>query len=325
MAASTSQTGTGLILDERVMRHDTGPGHPETAERFASIRRFLQAEGLVEQARIVKPREATHEELRLVHSDEYLHQVEEDLQMNHHELSTGDTVISPASGLVARLAAGGILNAVDHVMTGDLRRVFCVVRPPGHHATPNRGMGFCIYNNIALAAAYARQKHGLERVAIFDWDVHHGNGTQDAFYDEPAVFFSSMHQFPWYPGSGAADETGSGPGEGYTLNLPMPANSSGQEILSEIQTKLLPRLEEFAPQLVLVSAGFDSRLGDPLGHLKLTDDDFATLTRWMRDVARKYAQGRVLSVLEGGYDLEGLGKAAQAHFRAMLEPEPAGE
>jgi acetoin utilization deacetylase AcuC-like enzyme len=316
MAASDGETG--LILDERVMEHDTGAGHPETADRFASIRRYLQAEGLVEEARRVPLREATHAELRLVHGDEYLHQVQEDLQMGHHELSTGDTIISPASGVIARLVVGGILNAVDQVMTGDLRRVFCAVRPPGHHATPNRGMGFCIYSNIALAAAYARKKHGLERVAIFDWDVHHGNGTQDAFYDDPAVFFCSMHQFPWYPGSGAADEIGTGPGEGYTLNLPMRAGSGGEEILGEIRKKLLPRLEEFAPQLVLVSAGFDSRMGDPLGHLMLTDDDFAELTRMMLGVAEKHAGGRLISVLEGGYDLDGLGKAATAHFRALL-------
>jgi len=197
------------------------------------------------------------------------------------------------------------------------RNAFCIVRPPGHHASGNRGMGFCLFNNIAIAARYAQRKYGIGRVLIADWDVHHGNGTQDIFYSDGTVFFFSTHQYPWYPGTGAASETGEGPGLGTTLNCPFPAGSGRKEILGAFQEKLRPAAEAFKPGLVLLSAGFDSRIGDPLGNFLLTDTDFADLTALLREIADRHAQGRLVSVMEGGYSLEGLAAGVRAHVAAL--------
>jgi acetoin utilization deacetylase AcuC-like enzyme len=213
-----------------------------------------------------------------------------------------------------------VLNAVDAVASGKAKNAFCVVRPPGHHATPDRGMGFCIFNSAAVAARYAQRKHGIGKVLIADWDVHHGNGTQDIFYSDGSVFFFSTHQHPWYPGTGMADETGEGPGRGATLNCPFPAGSGRKEILGAFREKLLPAADRFKPDLVMISAGFDSRLGDPLGRFTLGDEDFAELTAIMREIAGKHAGGRLISALEGGYNLAGLASAVLAHVQALSRP-----
>jgi acetoin utilization deacetylase AcuC-like enzyme len=234
-----------------------------------------------------------------------------------HSLSTGDTDIGPRSFEVALHAAGTCLNAVDMVMKGSVENAFCIVRPPGHHASANRGMGFCLFNNIAVAARYAQRQYGVERVVIADWDVHHGNGTQDIFYSDPSVFFFSTHQSPWYPGTGAASETGAGAGEGTTLNCPFPAGSGRDQIAGAFREKFKPRMDDFRPDLILLSAGFDSRLGDPLGRFVLTDADFADLTALLLEIAGKYARGRLISVLEGGYDLNGLSRAVYAHAHSL--------
>jgi acetoin utilization deacetylase AcuC-like enzyme len=218
---------------------------------------------------------------------------------------------------VARAAAGGLLNAVDGVIAGDWANAFCAVRPPGHHATPDRGMGFCLFNNVAIAARYAQRKHGLERIAIVDWDVHHGNGTQDIFYEDGSVFFFSTHQSPWYPGTGAKDETGVGAGRGTTLNVPLPGGSGMKEIGAAFRGAFAEKMRDFKPDLILLSAGFDSRLGDPLGQFTLTDEDFATLTGVLLEMADSYAGGRLVSVLEGGYNQNGLAKAVESHVRAL--------
>src|SRR5205823_4535682 len=202
------------------------------------------------------------------------------------------------------------------VIGGELRTAFCIVRPPGHHATPDRGMGFCIFNNIAVAARYAQTRHKAGRVLIADWDVHHGNGTQDIFYADGSVLFFSTHQSPWYPGTGSADETGYAEGEGKTINCPFPAGSGRQEIAGAFEQLLIPAADEFKPDLVLISAGFDSRAGDPLGHFLLTDADFADLTSIMLTIADEHAEGRLVSVLEGGYSLSGLAAATRAHVQA---------
>jgi acetoin utilization deacetylase AcuC-like enzyme len=209
------------------------------------------------------------------------------------------------------------MSAVDLVLRGEAANVFCIVRPPGHHATANRGMGFCLFNNVAIAARYAQKMYGCERVLIADWDVHHGNGTQDIFYQDPSVFFFSTHQSPWYPGTGDADEIGEGRGEGSTMNLPLPAGSGRAEVLGGLRERLLPAMKTFRPDLVLISAGFDSRAGDPLGHFRLSDGDFSDLTLVLREIADDSAGGRVISVLEGGYSLEGLTKAVAAHVEAL--------
>lgn len=234
-----------------------------------------------------------------------------------HELSTGDTIISARSLDAALRATGSVLNAVDAVFNGDAKNAFCIVRPPGHHATPTQGMGFCIFNSIAIAARYAQTKYGISRVLIADWDVHHGNGTQDIFYTDGTVFFFSTHQYPWYPGTGHPEETGEGPGLGTTMNCPFPAGSGRAEILGAFQRKLLPAAEKFQPDLVLISAGFDSRVDDPLGNFLLTDQDFADLTRVMLEIGDQHAAGRVVSVLEGGYSLTGLASAVRVHVEAL--------
>jgi acetoin utilization deacetylase AcuC-like enzyme len=263
------------------------------------------------------PRAATVDELAACHTREYIRLVEAEVAQGARVLSTGDTDICPDSLEVARAAAGGAFQAVDAVMEGRAQNAFCVVRPPGHHASADRGMGFCIFNNVALAARYAQRRHGVERVLIADWDVHHGNGTQDIFYADGSVFFFSTHQHPWYPGTGHAEETGEGAGRGSTLNCPFPAGSGRAEIMGAFQRKLLPAAADFKPDLVLISAGFDSRAGDPLGGFTLSDGDFADLTALLLEIAGSYSGGRVVSVLEGGYSLEGLAAAAVAHVQAL--------
>jgi acetoin utilization deacetylase AcuC-like enzyme len=310
---------TGLLLDLTLTRHETGPGHPERPERLAAIEAEFRENGLIERTRPLSLRPATHAELRRVHGDRYLHRVEEEAALGADQLSTGDTQICEASPEVAKLAAGGILNALEAVARRDIDNAFCAVRPPGHHASPNRGMGFCLYSNVAVAARHAQEALGLERVAIIDWDVHHGNGTQDVFYEDPSVFFISTHQHPWYPGTGLHTETGAGKGEGTTLNFPLRARSRMAEIGGALNDVAWRKLRDFRPNLFIISAGFDSRLGDPLGDFRLEDPDFAELTRQIQVLADEFAEGRLLSVLEGGYSLEGLAKGAAAHLEALLK------
>lgn len=267
----------------------------------------------------IHPRMATDDDLHLVHTKHYLEVVRHDLHRKSRTLSTGDTGLNEHSETSAMVAAGAAVAAVDSVFGTPLKRAFAAVRPPGHHATASRGMGFCIYNNVAIAARYARKTYGVDRVLIADWDVHHGNGTQDIFYSDPAVFFFSTHQWPWYPGTGAADETGEGAGKGTTMNCPFPAGSGRTEILGAFRKKLMPAMDAFKPDLVIVSAGFDSRRGDPLGRFTLTDGDFRELTDLALEIAAKHASGRLVSVLEGGYSMEGLARAVTAHVQTLME------
>ncbi len=308
-------TQTAFLADPICREHLAGREHPERPERFDAVVAALAP--LAERLLSIEQRVIAEDELLLCHTPEYLETVRRDIAAGHPYLSTGDTDIGPNSWEVAARAAGGVLNAVDAVVTGRARNAFCCVRPPGHHANAGRGMGFCIFNNVALAARYAQSRHGLARVAIVDWDVHHGNGTQDIFYEDPSVFFFSTHQWPLYPGTGRADETGAGAGKGTTLNFPFPAGSGRREILGAIEQSLVPALDAFRPELLLISAGFDSRIGDLLGSFTLTDRDFADLTAAVMALAGRHAQGRVVSVLEGGYNLSGLASAAAAHSGAL--------
>jgi acetoin utilization deacetylase AcuC-like enzyme len=307
---------TALLLDSVYKQHITGPGHPERPERYDAVAATLERKGLVKSLARISVRPATEDEIAMCHSRDYIAVVKRDTARGAQDLSTGDTTIGPKSLDVALRAVGGVLNAVDAVMEGRVKNAFCAVRPPGHHATPVRGMGFCIFNNIAIGARYAQKKHGIERVLIADWDVHHGNGTQDVFYSDGSVFFFSTHQSPWYPGTGDAGETGEGKGKGMTMNCPLPAGSH-KEILDAFRAKLMSAADAFKPDLVMISAGFDSRLNDPLGRFRLTDDDFADLTRMMLDMAEKHAGGRLVSVLEGGYSLEGLAASVAAHVTTL--------
>ena len=309
---------TALYADPACKEHVTGPGHPERPERFDAVMQGI--EGLSERFARIASRRASREELALCHTPEYIALAEREISSGYPELSTGDTVVSPGSWEAALLAVGGALNAVDAVMGGIHQNAFCVVRPPGHHATPDRGMGFCVFNNVAIAARHAQRKHGIRKVLVVDWDVHHGNGTQDTFYRDGSVFFFSTHQSPFYPGTGSEGETGEGAGKGTTLNCPFPPGAGRKEILTAFQEKLVPAADAFRPELVLISAGFDSRAGDPLGGFRLTDEDFSDLTRVVLEIAGRHANGRVVSVLEGGYSLAGIAKAAAAHVQALSDP-----
>jgi acetoin utilization deacetylase AcuC-like enzyme len=310
-------TRTALLIDPVFKQHDTGAGHPERPERYDALTRAFERAGLIESLLHVGTRPATEDEIALCHTRPYIQTVKRDIAAGARELSTGDTTVSPKSWDVALDAAGGVMNAIDQVIQKTAANAFCAVRPPGHHARPNQGMGFCIFNNVAIAARYAQRRYGIERVLIADWDVHHGNGTQDTFYSDGSVFFFSTHQSPWYPGTGDAPETGEGKGQGSTLNCPFPAGAGRSEILDVFQQRLLRAADEFKPDLVLISAGFDSRWGDPLGRFTLSDGDFGDLTRVMLEIADKHAGGRLVSVLEGGYDLAGLASAATAHVQAL--------
>ena len=304
-------------MDAICKDHATGEGHPERPERFDAVAKALTGAGHTAAMARIESRVVTDDEVLYCHTAPYLKMVERDVAVGHHTLSTGDTEIGPKSLEVARRAAGGALSAVDAIFARKVRNAFCVVRPPGHHATPARGMGFCIFNNVAIAARHAQKKYGVKRVLIADFDVHHGNGTQDIFYADGSVFFFSTHQSPWYPGTGRRQETGEGAGQGSTLNCPFAAGSGAAEILGAFREQLIPAMAAFKPEFLILSAGFDSRVGDPLGRFLLTDPDFASLTTTMLEMADKHAGGRFLSVLEGGYSLSGLAAAASSHVQAL--------
>jgi acetoin utilization deacetylase AcuC-like enzyme len=312
-------TVTALAADAGVKQHEASAGHPEQPARFDAVLNQLKSSGLMQKLKLLPGRRATDDELALVHARDYIALVEREIKEGRPELSTGDTPLNAHSVEAARLAAGSALAAIDAVFSGAARNAFCLVRPPGHHAGQAYGMGFCVFNTIAAAARYAQQRHGAERVLIVDWDVHHGNGTQDIFYCDGSVLFFSTHQSPWYPGTGDTAETGEGEGAGKTINCPFPAGTGSNRIFTAFHEKLVPAADAFHPDLILISAGFDSRVGDPLGQFLLTDDDFRQLTDVVKGLAAKYAAGRVVSVLEGGYNLGGLALAAATHVRALLE------
>ncbi len=309
-----------LVSDVAFEKHVTGFGHPEQPDRNKAVLKALDDAGISDKFRKVDPRPCKDSDILRCHSGKYLNTVKADVKAGEPQLSTGDTTICPVSLDIGRLAAGATLAAVDEVLAGKASNAFCVVRPPGHHATPDKGMGFCLFNNIAIAARYAQNKHGIGKILIVDWDVHHGNGTQDVFYEDETVFFFSTHQSPWYPGTGEREETGKGKGLGSTLNRPCPAGSGHDKIVENaFGQDLLTAMNRFRPELILISAGFDSRIGDPLGQFLLNDDDFTSLTGIVLDLAKRYANGKVVSVLEGGYDLKGLGKASVSHAQKLLD------
>ncbi len=310
---------TLLLRDARYLDHQTGE-HPEQPARLKAVDRALAEAGLLDQCTRLKPKACSMDQMLAVHSAEYIQTAQADVAAGRSQLSTGDTTVCPESMDIAMLAAGGVIEAVDHVVQRKAANAFCAVRPPGHHATPTRGMGFCLLNNVAMAARHAQKQHGIGRILIADWDVHHGNGTQDVFYNDETVFFFSTHQSPWYPGTGSPNETGKGKGLGTTLNAPFGSGAGRKQVYDEaFAGKLVDAMAKFKPELVILSAGFDSRVEDPLGQFRLSDDDFADLTKLMLQMADDHAGGRLVSVLEGGYNLEGLGKATAAHVQALVD------
>ena len=280
----------GLLYDPVFLDHRTGTGHPECPDRASSAYLAIKDAGILENAKLIMPKDCSITDLERAHTKDYLRQAQKDISGGLPQLSTGDTVVCKDSWSVAQQAAGGILQALDQMMTGIIDRAFCLTRPPGHHATPSRGMGFCIFNHVAVAARRAQAIHGVGKVLIVDWDVHHGNGTQDIFYEDDSVYFFSTHQSPWYPGTGSREETGKGKGLGYTKNHPLPAGSGHSEIVDNaFADDLAHRMDRFKPELVIISAGFDSRMDDPLGDFLLEDPHFAELTKVMRTIADQYA------------------------------------
>ena len=307
-----------LAYDPLCKKHRPGPTHPERPERIgaclAGVVEVATAEDIIE----CDPAPVTDSELTLCHSQAYVDLARREIADGRWCLSTGDTSVCAGSWDAAIAAVGLALEAVDTVLSGDADVAFCPVRPPGHHATPSRGMGFCILNNVAIAVRYVQRKYKLERVAIIDWDVHHGNGTQEAFYEDPSVFYFSTHQSPLFPGTGRVDETGKGPGKGTTMNCPVPWGAGREEILGAMRGKLVPAMTEFRPQAVFVSAGFDGHRDDPIGGLKLSDSDFADITRLCLELSDTHAEGKLISVLEGGYNLRGLVSAVAAHVEVLI-------
>lgn len=306
-----------IATDSVCETHDPGRGHPEQRARYSAVYAGLSKAGILSTAQVIGPKLLSRQDLTLVHTAAYLELAEREICSGYDHLSTGDTSVGASSWAAAVAAAGCSVAATEAVIRGEAKTAFCLVRPPGHHAGESRGMGFCILNNVALAARFASERLGIRRSLIVDWDVHHGNGTQDIFYEDGEVFFFSTHQSPWYPGTGMASRTGAGKGKGTTMNCPLPAGSGRSEIFACFEKQLFPAMESFRPELIFISAGFDSRENDPLGNFTLTDRDFNDLTLIVRELADRSAGGRVVSVLEGGYNLDGLASAASAHCLAL--------
>ena len=317
--AMAAANPTAFVFDIQCKNHLTGRGHPERPERLDAVLKGLHGANLLDRLQRLKPESCPDDVIKHCHTEQYLDIVKRDIAAGLGQLTTGDTTICGHTLESARLSAGGVLTAVDAVLNQKAANAFCALRPPGHHACPNRGMGFCVFSNVAIGVRYAQQKYGVGKVLIVDWDVHHGNGTQDVFYDDGSVFFFSTHQSPWYPGTGARDETGRGRGLGTTMNATFGAGAGRREILGAFADQLVPAAAKFSPEMVFISAGFDSRLGDPLGQFRLVDEDFADLTRIMLQIAHDHAEGRLVSVLEGGYHLDGLGKGVAAHVGALTD------
>jgi acetoin utilization deacetylase AcuC-like enzyme len=307
-----------LVLDPLFERHDTGPGHPEHPGRLRCIRESLTISGLADRCTRVEPRVAGDVELIRAHHADYIAEVEQACAAGERQIGSMDTAICAASASIARQAAGAIGNLCDKVATGELSRGFAAVRPPGHHAEANLAMGFCLFNNVVVAARRLQAEHGIERVFILDWDVHHGNGTQHILEDDPSVFYASVHQWPLYPGTGAASERGVGAGEGLTLNCPLPPGSGSDAFLGAICDTILPAARRFDPGFVLVSAGFDAHRADPLAALEVDTEAYGEATRRVLELAEDCCDGRFVSVLEGGYDLDALAASTKLHLETLL-------
>jgi acetoin utilization deacetylase AcuC-like enzyme len=309
---------TALVHHPIFEKHKTGPGHPEMPERYTAVIDALKGDdGLWNSLIEITPEKASQGVVQAAHTKEHFKRVEGAFANGLDRLDA-DTVISMQSFDVSLYGAGGAVTAVDAVMQGEADNAFVAVRPPGHHATAERAMGFCLFNNVAVAARYAQNQYKeIERIAIVDWDVHHGNGTQGIFYSDPSVFFFSMHQYPWYPGTGARGETGQGRGLGSTLNVPMKAFTKARDQLSSFESAIGESAAKMAPDIVFISAGFDAHLTDPLGQLQLEDPDFDAMTRVVKQWAAEACGGRVVSCMEGGYNLETLGETVRSHVAEL--------
>ncbi len=304
---------TLLYTHPACLDHDPGPYHPESPARLRAVLAALDTPEFARLERREAPA-ASLDDIARVHPRRFIERLLAAVPATGHVGIDADTILSPQSGRAALRAAGAVAAAVDAVVAGEADNAFCAVRPPGHHAEPERAMGFCLFNNVAIGALRAREAHGLARVAVIDFDVHHGNGTQARFYDDASLFYASTHQFPLYPGTGAASETG----VGNIVNVPLPAMAGSRQFRLGVTREILPALDAFRPEMVLISAGFDAHRSDPLAQLLLDERDYAWVTEQLVLVARHHAAGRVVSTLEGGYDLAALGASAAAHIRVLM-------
>ena len=318
---------SAVVVDQAYLKHLPGDSHPERPERV-KVLLDLAAHLDAAKFKLLPPRAATRAEVEQTHGADHVRLVESTSTVNHYALD-GDTITSRDSFAVALLAAGGFLNLLDAIAAKESANGIALVRPPGHHALRNQAMGFCLFNTMAIGAEYLKRSHGAKKIMIVDWDVHHGNGTQDAFYQDPSVLFVSSHQFPYYPGTGALTETGAGAGAGYTINVPLPAGCADLEYLQVFQDIVVPAAEKFRPEWILVSAGFDPHRRDPLGGMEVTEQGFGAMARTLLAQARKFAEGRIAFLLEGGYDLAGLRNSVaavlaelQTQGRGVAEPLP---
>ncbi|HEX9931011.1 MAG TPA: histone deacetylase [Pyrinomonadaceae bacterium] len=309
---------TALVHHPICLKHDTGEGHPETAARYTVVMDALRSDGALWQNLIeIEAPAAPRGNILACHTPQHFKRIENAAEEGVEYLDA-DTIVSLQSFEVGLHGAGAACRAVDAVMSGEANNAFVAMRPPGHHATREAAMGFCLFNNAAIAARYAQQKYKeIERVAIVDWDVHHGNGTQGIFFDDPTVFFFSIHQYPWYPGTGSRGETGHGRGRGFTLNVPVKAQTPAKEQRRMFEAAIENIAGQFKPDLIIVSAGFDAHRTDPLGQLQLENEDFVSLTRTVKNWAKEVCGGKVVSCLEGGYNLKTLGETVRAHVSEL--------
>ena len=315
---------TAFLYHPAFLNHRTGWNHPERRERLVRLVERLKQDALWGKLIHIDPQPATPADIASVHNPDYVEAVRQSCESHRLFAPDESTVGSSGTYEAAMMAVGAVQTAVDAIMAGRVTNAFCAVRPPGHHAERNRTMGFCFFNNIAIAARHLQQVHGIRRIAIIDWDVHHGNGTQQAFYDDPSVLYFSIHQYPLYPRTGRASETGIGAGLGFTLNRPVPAGSTDTDYLRIFMEDLKPAVARFNPEFILISAGFDAHASDPLGGVMLSTEGFGKLTQIVKAMAEEHCGGRLVSTLEGGYDLEALADSTEAHLRALLGIEQSG-
>ena len=305
---------TGLVTSDTYQNHNTGEGHPEKIDRVSAV---IDNFKKINNKELIWKKPAKFDQSILIntHSSKYIDLVDKSFPENGLAFLDGDTVVSPGSKDATKDAVGSIITAIDGVQQKEFRNAFCAVRPPGHHAEKNKAMGFCIYNNVAVGANYLIEKYKYNKVAIIDFDVHHGNGTQDIFYDNKKVLYISTHQYPYYPGSGSEKETGK---FNNILNIPLEAGTTAQEYLNAYEN-VLKKLKEFKPEFLLFSAGFDAHIDDPLAQLRLSSEDFYHLTKRTLETSKSLCNGNVVSILEGGYDLKALQESTQRHVDALIE------
>ena len=312
-------TSVGILLDDRFKRHNTGPGHPERSERLDAIEQGLENSGLLKKCLRIEPTPLSEAKIQRVHARDYLIRIDAACRQAYPYVDAPDSAIGPESYEIAKLAAGGVVKAARMVASGDIKRAFCAVRPPGHHAEHDRSMGFCLFNNVALAAHALKDEFDVDRLLILDWDVHHCNGTQHTFDADPSVLVISLHGHPnyLYPGTGYENEVGVDKGHGYTMNIPFMPGAVDDDYRQAFRERIIPAVGRFAPQVVLLSVGYDAHTDDPIGNLALTDEIFDWMTKTVIDLADAHAGGRIISVLEGGYNLDVLSRCASTHVRML--------